>query len=214
MSGRAGAIAGIVLAAGGSRRMGRPKQILPLAGRPLLQHVLDAAAASQLAEIVVVLGHEAAAVAAALELPARARIVVNPAWAAGQAASLACGLGAVAPGEAIAAAVLLGDQPGVSGALIDGMLAAFRTTDAAAVRPVWRSPDGRTQPGHPVVLGREVFAEAAALAGDEGARALFARRPERVREIAIAGAPLADVDDGDDYRRVMDAVQAASTGGF
>ncbi|MCC6763468.1 MAG: nucleotidyltransferase family protein [Deltaproteobacteria bacterium] len=214
MSGRVGPLAGIVLAAGGSRRMGRPKQLLALAGRPLLQHVLDAAAASALAEIVLVLGHEASAVAAALDLPARARVVVNDAWAAGQGTSLACGVRAVAAGEGIAAAVLLGDQPGVDAALVDAMIAAFRATDAAAVRPVWRDADGAARPGHPVVLGRELFAEAATLAGDQGARVLFARAPERLREIALAGAPPPDVDEPEDYRRVTDAAQMTQTGGL
>ncbi|MCC6848549.1 MAG: nucleotidyltransferase family protein [Deltaproteobacteria bacterium] len=214
MSGRAGPVAGIVLAAGGSRRMGRPKQLLPLAGRPLLQHALDAAAASTLAEIVLVLGHEAAAVAAALDLPARARVVVNDAWTAGQSTSLACGVGAVAAGDGIAAAVMLGDQPGVGCALVDAMVAAFLATDAAAVRPVWRDADGAPRPGHPVVLGRALFAEVAELAGDQGARVLFTRRPERVREIAVAGPPPSDVDDQDDYRRVADAARARQTGGL
>jgi molybdenum cofactor cytidylyltransferase len=161
-----------------------------------------------------VLGHEATAVGAAVALPARARVVVNSEWAAGQSASLACGIRAVAAGDAIAAAVLLGDQPGAGAALIDAMLAAFRASDAAAVRPVWRDAGGAPRPGHPVVIGRELFGDAAALLGDVGARALFARRPECVREIPVAGSPPADIDELDDYRRAAETIPTARTGGI
>ena len=77
-------VVGLVLAAGAARRMGRPKQLLPLGGRALLQHVVDAAAASALGDVVIVLGHEADAIEAALRLPARARVVRNPDHAEGR----------------------------------------------------------------------------------------------------------------------------------
>jgi molybdenum cofactor cytidylyltransferase len=200
------AVAGVVLAAGASRRMGRPKQLLPLAGRPLLQHVLDAAAASGLGEIVVVLGHQAETIGRALTLPPRARTVVNAAHAAGQATSLACGLAALGP-EVAAAAVLLGDQPAVDAALIDAVLAAFRAGRDTAVRPVWRDAEGAAHPGHPVVLARRSWAEAAALDGDRGARELFRRHPEWVRALPMAGAPPGDIDDAADYRRASAPVR-------
>jgi len=195
------AIAGVVLAAGGSRRMGRPKQLLPLRGRPVLQHALDAATASRLGEIVLVLGHEAEAIRNAVALPARAHVVVNPAWAEGQGGSLACGLAAIAR-DAPAAAVLLGDQPDVDATIIDAVLAAFRIDEDTALRPVWRDAAGATHPGHPVVLARRTWAELATLDGDRGARELFRRHPDWVRELPMAGPPPADIDDDADYRRV------------
>lgn len=195
------AVVGIVLAAGASRRMGQPKQLLPLDGRPLLQHVIDAAAASRLGEIVVVLGHEAAAVRQAIRLPARARLVVNDRYADGQSGSLACGL-AAAGSDPVAAAVLLGDQPRVGPTLIDTILAAFLAGTSAAVRPVWRDRSDRARPGHPVVLARRVWADVARLTGDRGARALFETHPDWVRELAIAGDPPADIDEPCDYRQM------------
>lgn len=194
-------IAGVVLAAGASRRMGQPKQLLPLRGRPVLQHVIDAAAASRVGEIVLVLGHEADAIRGAVTLPARAHVVVNPAWAEGQGGSLACGLAAI-EGPAPAAAVLLGDQPDVDATIIDAVLAAFRVEQDTALRPVWRTAAGAGHPGHPVVLACRTWAELATLDGDRGARELFRRHPDWVRELPMAGTPPSDIDDAADYRRV------------
>lgn len=201
MSERAERIAAVILAAGSSERMGEPKQLLPLGGRPLLQHVLDAAAGADLAEIVLVLGHEADAIRKAVRLPADARVIVNARYGDGQSASLSSGLAAL--GDATTAAlVLLGDQPGVTCALIAQVLRTFVQGDAPIVRPVWVRGDGTRQPGHPVVLARAVWPALAAVTGDRGARAIFETHPEWVRELAMAGPPLADIDDRADYRRV------------
>ena len=88
-------VVALVLAAGAGTRMGSPKQLLPVGGRPMLQHAVDAAAAGELGELVVVLGHAAREVAAALTLPPGARVVVNDRHAEGQATSLASGLAAM-----------------------------------------------------------------------------------------------------------------------
>ena len=211
MSGN-GRVAAIVLAAGSSRRMGRPKQLLPLAGRPLLQHVLDAAAGAAVAETVLVLGHEAEAIRRAVRLAANARVVVNAAYAGGQSTSLACGLGAAGE-DVVAAVVLLGDQPQVTSALVDAVVAAFRRGTAAAVRPVWRDPSGAARPGHPVVLARRLWPAVAALTGDHGARTLFATHPEWLDVLPMPGDPPVDVDDPAGYQRIADATTAVSTGG-
>jgi len=192
-------VAGVVLAAGRSTRMGRPKLALPLAGRPLVRHAVDAALAAGLAEVVVVLGADAAAVGGALAgADERVRVVVNPRPESGQGTSLRCGLAAL--GAAVdGAAVLLGDQPAVGARLIAAVVAAFRAGSAPIVRPVY----GDGTPGHPVVLAREVWPAAAALRGDEGARALLAAHPDWLAAVAIDGPPPADVDTPDDYTRAL-----------
>jgi molybdenum cofactor cytidylyltransferase len=160
-------VAFIVLAAGAGRRFGGPKQIAPLAGRPLLQHVVDAAPDP----LTVVLGAHAQDVRAAVDLD-RASVVVCDSWEEGLAASLRAGVAAVGPVDA--AVVLLGDMPFVTPQVIVGALDHL-TAQWDAVRTLY---DG--EPGHPVVLGRRVLAAVPALRGDVGARDLL--QSFRVRE--------------------------------
>jgi len=188
--------AAVVLAAGGSSRLGRPKPLLPVGSGTLL-----AAAAAPLLEagvprVVVVLGCEAAAVRAAAGLPDDPRLVwaINPAWAEGMASSLRCGLDAC--GEAPAALVALGDQLGVSAALVSRILEAGGGHRHALVAPVWR---GRV--GHPVLFGRRFWPELRAQAGDKGGRDVLRRRWEQV--VQVPGEPLRDIDTEEDYRALL-----------
>jgi molybdenum cofactor cytidylyltransferase len=200
-------LSGVILAAGSSTRMGRLKQLLPLQGRPLLQHVVDAAAASCLDEIIVVVGHCAEAVRAALAWPDRVQIVVNPDYAAGQSTSLRVGVRAASV-RAAAIAVLLGDQPEVTAALIDAVAAAFVDSRAGVARPIYSTPDGRRIPGHPVFLARRVWPDVDALRGDQGARALLQAHPEWLLELPIAGDAPQDIDTWDEYRNGLDNTPA------
>ncbi|MBI4516404.1 MAG: nucleotidyltransferase family protein [Deltaproteobacteria bacterium] len=196
-------LSGIILAAGASRRMGQPKQLMWFGDRPLLQHVLEVAAASCLDEIVLVLGHRAEAVRQAIQLPVECpvTVVVNADYEQGQSTSLRAGLSA-ADSRADGAAVLLGDQPGVTGGLIGRVAAAFAGADAPVARPLYCA-DGRRIPGHPVFLARRIWPEVDQLQGDHGARALLAAHPDWVLEVSIEGAPPADIDTWDDYRRTV-----------
>jgi molybdenum cofactor cytidylyltransferase len=191
-------LSGVILAAGGSTRMGRPKQLLPLGGRPLLQHVVDAALAARLDEVVLVLGHRADEIRRALAMPAggRMRVIVNDRWAEGQSASLRAGLDGTDP-RTTAAVVLLGDQPSVPAALIDRLAGELRAAPAPILRPCY--PGAAGTPGHPVFLARRVWGDLERLEGDAGARALIAARPELLREVPIEGLPPADVDTWSDY---------------
>jgi molybdenum cofactor cytidylyltransferase len=195
-------LSGIILAAGASSRMGRLKQLLPLRGRPLLQHVLDEALASCLDEVVLVLGNRADEVRRGLELPeaGRVRVVVNADWARGQSATLRLALRRARP-TAAAAAILLGDQPGVGAALIDRVARAFLEAGLPAARPVYSGPDGSRVPGHPVFLARRIWSEVDELGGDEGARTLLATRADWLLQVPVEGEPPADIDTWEDYRR-------------
>ncbi len=200
-------LSGIVLAAGSSTRMGRPKQLLPLAGQPLLQHVLSAAAASCLDEVIVVLGFCAEEIGAALDLPASVRVVVSADSVEGQSASLRAGLRAAAP-RATAAAILLGDQPDITRELIDGVAAAFLAAGKPVARPVYLARNGRRIPGHPVFLARRTWPEVEQLRGDQGARALLRAHPEWLLEVRVAEEPPGDIDTWDDYRRAVDGMRS------
>lgn len=190
-------VSGVILAAGRSARLGRPKQLLPLAGRPLLAHVVAHALASTLDETILVLGHEASRIAAAIG-EAGQRTVVNPAYAAGQSTSVRAGLAALAP-EASAALFLLGDQPAVTPDIVDTLLAAYRTDPAPIVVPSYGG-----QRGNPVLFDRQLFPELEQVTGDEGARAVVRAHVTDVRLVPVPGdAPPQDVDTEADYARLL-----------
>jgi molybdenum cofactor cytidylyltransferase len=195
----AGRSAGIVLAAGGSRRMGSPKQLLPVAGRPLLEHVVAAACASRLDQVVVILGANAAAIGGAVAW-GRARTVLNPDHAQGMSTSLHAGV-RVLDGTVERCVVILGDQPGLDAATLDRLLDAQADSGLPASA---LSFDGLLHP--PVVLQRELWPELLALRGDVGLRHVIRARPERVAAVAAA-APLhhpVDVDTPEDFARLTE----------
>jgi molybdenum cofactor cytidylyltransferase len=189
---------GLVLAAGGSRRMGRPKQLLPVNGRPLLGVVVSQVCASRLDEVVVVLGGHAEEIAAVVDM-GRARAVVNPDYAAGLSSSLQAGIAAM--GEEVERVIIvLGDQPDVSSSLLDTLLDLQETSGRPAAS---LSFDGLLHP--PVVLDRSLWSGLAELQGDVGCRALIRGRPELVAALPMVGRtghPI-DIDTLDDYHELV-----------
>ncbi len=195
-------ISGLILAAGSSARLGRPKQLLDLGGKPALEHVVDAALASPLDEVVVVLGHRAGEIRPAVPRNERVRVVVNPEYQRGQSTSLAAGLRSLGP-ESEAAVVLLGDQPGTTPAAVAAVVSAFR----AGLGPVVQASYGG-RAAHPTLLARSVWAEVVSeTAGDEGARSVLATRPEWRALVEVGGAPPDDIDTETDYERVRRAFE-------
>lgn len=190
-------ISGVILAAGTSSRLGRPKQLLELGGKPALQHIIDRAAAAGLDEIVVVLGHEAARIRSAVHLPPFGHVVANPSFASGQASSLRTGLAAV-DARAEAAVVLLGDQPTLNTNVIGTVLEAWRGEGTPVARAVYRGT-----PGHPVVMARAAFAAFDEAEGDDGSRAVLADLG--VAEIAIDTPAPSDIDTWEQYEAVRRA---------
>jgi len=190
-------IAAIILAAGSASRMGQLKQLLDWGGRPLVRVVAEHALAARLDRVLVVVGAAGDAVAAALAgLPVD--IVENPAYTQGQSTSLRAGVIALGP-EVGAALVLLGDQPFVTSAIVEQLVGAWRASDAAIVAPLYRG-----QRGNPVLFARAVFAELMAIQGDQGARAILAADPARVRTVLFDDdLPLADIDTPEDYERLV-----------
>ncbi|MDQ3044321.1 MAG: nucleotidyltransferase family protein [Chloroflexota bacterium] len=189
-------IAAVILAAGGSSRLGRPKQLLPLAGAPILTHVLRNAANSSLDEIVLVLGDQSDVIGDAVGDWGQ-RTVVNADVAEGQSTSLRAGLKALPP-DVDAVLFLLGDQPTVRATVIDAVIAARRSGAPIAMA---RYGD---ELRHPVLFGRELFPELFAVRGDSGARMVLAVHAERIVPVSIyeIAAPL-DVDTEADYQALL-----------
>ena len=191
-------MSGIVLAAGSSSRLGQPKQLLELDGRPLLQHALDAAEGAGLRDVVVVLGHRSDEVRAAIRPAAGTRIVVNPDYREGQATSLRAGLRAMDE-EAGAAVVILGDQPAVTAASVRPVVEAYEASGSPVVQATYGG-----KPGHPVLFDRGVWADLLAVEGDTGAREVLKKHPEWIERVELGGEVPADVDTLEDYARLKE----------
>jgi molybdenum cofactor cytidylyltransferase len=181
-------IGGLILAAGEGRRFGATKQLAELRGRPLLEYAL--AAMTGVSPRVVVLGHAADDIVAGVDLQGASPVVCGD-WAEGQAASLRCGLAAL-PGV-YAVVVVLGDQPGITAAAVDAIVAAGGDEDA--VRATY---DGA--PGHPVLLRRALLDRASELRGDTGFRDLLEHATVREVEIGALADP-ADIDTREELAR-------------
>ncbi len=171
----------VILAAGASTRMGAPKQLLELDGRPLVVRAAEAALASPAWPVVVVLGAHAESIRPAL---ARLPVLIadNPAWAEGMAASIRAGIATLRQfSRGLDAAVIaLCDQPAFSAATIATLVAAQRATGRSIVAARY---GGRH--GAPALFLRAHFPALGALTGEEGARALLNDDPARVAAVDL-----------------------------
>ncbi|MFJ5709128.1 NTP transferase domain-containing protein [Streptomyces sp. NPDC093105] len=193
-------VAGLLLAAGGGRRLGgRPKALLPYRGRPLVEHAVRVLREGGCAVVHVVLGASAELVRERAELPGCV-LVENPGWADGMGSSLRVGLASLAadPRGVDAALVSLVDQPGIGAAAVARVRAAYGARDALAAA----SYDGRR--GHPVLFGADRWAGIAAGAeGDRGARDYLAAHREAVALVDCSDvAEPFDIDTEADLHRL------------
>jgi molybdenum cofactor cytidylyltransferase len=195
------AVALLLLAAGGSTRMGQPKQLLEYGGQPLLRHSVEQALSSRCRPVVVVLGADADACRAVIDdLPVPVQIVVNHDWAQGMGSSIRAGLSSLAAGEAAPEAVVIAlcDQPLISSAFLDALVQLYVEQHAPMVAA---SYDNR--PGVPALFARALFPRLAALDGQAGAKALL--QAADGADLLTIPAPQAavDVDTPDDYARLL-----------
>jgi len=187
-------ISAIVLAAGTSSRFSKTKQLLELEGKPLAQHAIDAAVAAGVDEVVVVLGHDADSVRAAIVVPPIGKVVGNPRFREGQSTSVRAGLAACDP-ESEGAVVLMADQPRVAPEHVMLLIEGFRQERRPITRLRYRDGPG------PALLAREIWGEVSALTGDVGAREIIAADPGRVKEVPVDADAPSDVDvPGDEER--------------
>jgi molybdenum cofactor cytidylyltransferase len=189
-------VTGLVLGAGGSSRLGRPKQLLPYGERPLLEHTLNTARDCGFDQLIVPIGGAAAAVRERVDFSG-AEVVVNEDYGAGCSSSIAAALGAVNP-RCDVLVLMLGDQPGVTPQTVRTLLEARGDAPLA----VCRYDDGR---GHPIAFARSVFPRLADLHGDKGIWRLLDERAGHVVDVPIAGNVPLDVDTPEDYKAVLAA---------
>jgi molybdenum cofactor cytidylyltransferase len=185
-------VSAVVLAAGASKRFGRPKQLLPVAGTTMIEHVLNVVRASSVDEVVVVLGHCAAQVAG--RIPPGCRTALNKDWEAGISSSIRVGLEAI-DGKAVAALFVLADQPHINNEGIERILQAYYGSSKSIVVPAYRG-----QSGAPVLFDRRLFPALKALRGDVGGRQIIARYANQVLTVEMQSSDMfIDIDTPTDY---------------
>jgi xanthine dehydrogenase accessory factor len=195
-------ISALVLAAGASSRLGEPKPLVDLQGRPMLARVLAAVAESRVAETIVVIGSASDRVRGAIP-PDGARWVENPAFAEGMSSSLKAGVAALSA-ESEAFFVVLGDEPFVQPATYDALIAARERSGAWVIVPSYQGVRG-----NPVLIDRTLVGEVDAITGDRGCRALRLRHPEETVEVPVDDpGVLIDLDTAEDIARARQALDS------
>jgi len=192
-------VCGLVLAAGGSSRLGRPKQLLAFGPATLLDHTVRTARACRFDQLIVTVGGGADEIRSRVDLSG-VEVVQSPRYAEGCSSSIAAALGAVSP-QADVLVLLLGDQPGVGPATVAALLAGRGDADLA----ICAYDDA---PGHPFAFGRALLGELGALRGDKGVWKLVARMGQAVVRVPVPGPVPLDVDTWEDYERVLAAAGA------
>lgn len=188
-----GFVTGLVLAAGGSSRLGRPKQLLALGGTTLLGHVLSVARCCPFDQLLCVLGGAAERVRTGVDFTG-VQVVENPGFGAGCSSSIAAAMDSL-DARASVLVLMLGDQPGVRASAVESLLAGRAGAPLAACA----YSDGR---GHPLAFARTTFDELRSLHGDKAVWKLTDRYGEAVAEIPVDGRIPRDVDTWEDYEAV------------
>jgi len=186
--------AALVLAAGASRRLGRPKQLLPYRGGVLLDAVVDTARGSGTAQVLIAVGGSGEQVLGAVDTTG-CTVVENPDYGSGCSSSIAAAIPALDPGTEVLI-LLLGDQPGVTPGTVRRLLEGRGDAPLA----VCRYDDGA---GHPFAFASTIFPALSALQGDKAVWKLLEQRAADVVEVTVPGPVPLDVDTDDDYRRLL-----------
>ncbi|MFQ5723238.1 MAG: NTP transferase domain-containing protein [Terriglobia bacterium] len=192
-------IAGIILAAGESARMGKDKALLSWAGKTFLEHLLAAVKNSGVRLVRVVLGANAEEVQKRIQFGA-AEVVVHPEWRKGQLSSLIAALDTLPPRIVEAALVCLVDHPGISSRLIQTLIAQFQQSGKLIVMPNYRG-----KRGHPVLFAAKLFDELRAAPLEVGARHLVRHHPGDILEVPTEeeGVVL-NINDRTAYQKILE----------
>ncbi len=191
-------IAVIILAAGASRRMGKPKQLLPYRGQTLLSYVTKCVLASSCSPVLVIVGANADKIEPEInQLPVQ--IVKNTEWNQGISSSILCGIAYLKERFSNIKAVVFvtGDQPFISAEIIERLINVYKSTN----KPIIASQYGKTI-GIPTLFARSFFSELMQLEGDWGAKKIIQKYPERLTTIDFPQGEI-DLDTIEDYQKLI-----------
>lgn len=195
-------VAAVVLAAGSSTRLGQPKQLAPIAGRPALAYTLDALRASRIDRIALVLGYAADEIAAALDLKGIC-VVRNDAYPEGQSTSVIAGIKSLGD-DVTAALMVVGDQPLLAPTVVDAIVHAYDETGGPFIVPLYEG-----EWGNPVLIARATWPLLENLKGDTGARPILRKHMDMVLEVPVPGSLLDDIDTPEDYACIRARIEGA-----
>jgi molybdenum cofactor cytidylyltransferase len=191
-------IAGLVLAAGESSRMGTDKARLGYNDRTFLETILNTLAEAEIERVAVVLGHHAEEICQSVSLRS-AEVVINPDYRLGQTSSLQMGLKALESPELEAIVLCLVDHPAVSAPTVRQLVDTF-----GEARPPVVIPTHQGQHGHPVIIARRLFEELKSLGPEVGANTVVRRYQEATRFVEVNDPGiLLDIDDPESYQRLL-----------
>lgn len=185
----------LILAAGESKRMGKPKLLLPFGEKTIIEAVIEGVIGSRVEKILVVLGANREEIEKKIQnFPLK--IAVNPNFGRGMLSSVQLGFQTL-PENAKAVLVFLGDQPSISSNVINKIIDAYKETEKGIVLPVYKS-----ERGHPVLIDMKYRDEVENLKPNLGLRALVYNHPEDIHEVKVeTPSILRDIDDMEDYKR-------------
>jgi molybdenum cofactor cytidylyltransferase len=171
-------VSAILLAAGEAKRMGKPKQLMPLGKTTMVEQTIDNLSSSGVSEVIVVLGHKAEEIMK--KIGARPfKIVVNPAYRQGMGTSIAAGLQFV-DSQAQAVMLALADQPFVDSQTLNKLIEEFESHDKGIAIPTYKG-----KRGHPLIFSLKYKTQLSELKGDIGGREIIKQHPEDVLEVAV-----------------------------
>jgi molybdenum cofactor cytidylyltransferase len=187
-------ISAIILAAGESKRMGEPKQLMPFGQSTILEKAIDNLLSSAVNEIIVVLGYKAEEVLKTIATKP-VKIAINPDYKQGMSTSIIAGLSLIAR-QAQAVMLALGDQPLVDSQTINQLIEEFYNHDKGIVVPTYHG-----KRGHPVIFAIKYKQKLLELTGDIGGREVIKDHPDDILEVAVdSESVISDIDTINDYR--------------
>jgi molybdenum cofactor cytidylyltransferase len=193
-------VTAVILAAGTSSRMGKPKQLLRLGGIPLVERVIRSVLPFHFSEVIAVIGHEAEKIEQMIPITDdRFRWVANPDYLSGQSTSLRKGINS---SHSSSAMIFLGDQPMISEKTIWTVFEYGREKQAASDEPFVVRPHFQSTPGHPVFLGNVRKMDFTALEGDHGAKAIIGRMKNQYHLPVRDSGVVLDVDTPEAYEKL------------